>query len=319
MYSQPPLSKAPLRVRVIVNPAAAAGRALHRVGEISAAMRRYDLTHEIVLTRERGHATDLARAARGDGVDVIAVAGGDGTLGEVAQAYLGPDGAPIPGPDLAVIPCGTGGDFAKTLGMSGALDEAVARIRLGVRRPLDLGIVRLVGEGGLDVVRAFVNVASFGISGAVDTLVNAGPKWLGGRAAFFTATLRAMATYRNAAVRVKVDGRLFFEGPVFNVAIANGRYFGGGMMIAPHADVGDGRFDVVAIGDLTRREALGLSAKIYRGAHLAADGVRVTSGVSVDAEPVHAWASVLADVDGEQAGRLPLRADLAKGAITLRA
>jgi diacylglycerol kinase (ATP) len=306
-------------VRVIVNPAAAAGKALHLVGDIGEAMRRYDLTHEIVLTRERGHATELARAARGDGVDVIAVAGGDGTIGEVAQAYLGPDATPIKGPDLAVIPCGTGGDFRKTLGMSGALDEAVARIRHGARKPLDLGIVRLVGEGGIDIVRAFVNVASFGISGAVDTLVNAGPKWLGGRAAFFLGTLRAMATYRNAAVRVKVDGRIFFEGPAFNVAIANGRYFGGGMMIAPHADLGDGRFDIVAVGDLTRRETLGLSGKIYKGSHLAADGVRVTSGMSVDAEPVHAWASVLADIDGEQSGKLPLRADIAKGAITLRA
>jgi diacylglycerol kinase (ATP) len=302
-----------------VNPAAAAGKALHRVGEIGEALRRYDLTHEIVLTRERGHATELARAARGDGVDVIAVAGGDGTIGEVAQAYLGPDGAPIKGPDLAVIPCGTGGDFRKTLGMSGALDEAVARIRHGTRKPLDLGIVRLVGEGGVDVVRAFVNVASFGTSGAVDTLVNAGPKWLGGRASFFLGTLRAMATYRNAAVRVKVDGRIFFEGPAFNIAIANGRYFGGGMMIAPHADIGDGRFDVVAVGDLTRREAIGLSSKIYKGAHLAADGVRVTHGMSVDAEPVHAWGNVLADIDGEQSGRLPLRADIAKGALTLRA
>src|SRR5580704_2555105 len=79
------------RVRVILNPSAGSGSALRRVGEIDETLRRFDLPHEIVLTRQRGHAQELARAAAEDGVDVIAVVGGDGTLNEVAQAYLGPN------------------------------------------------------------------------------------------------------------------------------------------------------------------------------------------------------------------------------------
>jgi diacylglycerol kinase family enzyme len=91
------------------------------------------------------------------------------------------------------------------------------------------------------------------------------------------------------------------------------------MMIAPHADPSDGRLEIVMLGDLSTRELLGLTGKVYRGAHLAADGVRVTSGVTVEAEAVHPWASVLVDVDGEQPGKLPIRATLAKGALTFRA
>ena len=304
------------RVRVILNPSAASGLALHKVGEIGDALRRYELRHEIVLTRARGHAAELARAARADGADVIAVVGGDGTLNEVVQAYVGDDGEPIAGPGLAVIPCGTGGDFRKTLGMSGALDEAVARIRHGTRRAVDLGVLCITGHDGELKTHAFVNIASFGIGGQVDAIVNDSPKWLGGKTAFFVGTLRAMASYKNASVRVKVDGTTWFEGPIFNVAIANGRYFGGGMMIAPHADPSDGRFEVVAIGDLSRGEVIGLTGKIYKGAHLASDGVRVTHGTRIEAEAVHPWATVLADVDGEQPGKLPLRASILKGALT---
>jgi YegS/Rv2252/BmrU family lipid kinase len=251
-------------------------------------------------------------------VDVVAIGGGDGTVNEVMQAYVSPSGDAVPGPDLAIVPFGTGGDFKRTFGMSGALDEAIARIRHGARRHVDLGVLRLVSHAGVDVVRAFVNVASFGLGGHVDAVVNDSPKWLGGRASFFLGTLRAMAVYKNASVRVKVDGALWHEGPIVSVAVANGRYFGGGMMIAPHADPSDGRFEVVLLGDLSRRELLGLTTKIYKGAHLAADGVRVTSGTRVEAEPVHPWASVLLDVDGEQPGKLPMRASLAKNALTFR-
>ena len=85
------------------------------------------------------------------------------------------------------------------------------------------------------------------------------------------------------------------------------------MMIAPHADPRDGRFECVALGDLTRTEVVGLSAKIYQGAHLAAHDVKVTSGTRVEAEPLHPWASVLLDVDGEQPGKLPVKATHAQG------
>ncbi|HEY2513622.1 MAG TPA: diacylglycerol kinase family protein, partial [Polyangiaceae bacterium] len=284
------------RVRVILNPSAAAGAALHKVGAIGEALRRFELPHEIVLTRARGHAKELARAAAADEVDVIAVVGGDGTLNEVAQAYLGESGEALGGPDLALIPCGTGGDFKRTLGMSGALEEAVARIRHGQRRAIDLGVLRMVGNAGEEKVYAFVNIASFGIGGLADSIVNESPKWMGTKPAFILGILRAMAAYKNASVRVKVDGKPWYEGPAFNIAVANGRFFGGGMMMAPHADPSDGRLEVVALGDLSRAEVVALSTKIYQGAHLGARGIKVTSGTRVEAEALHPWANVLMDV-----------------------
>jgi diacylglycerol kinase (ATP) len=307
------------RVRVILNPSAAHGRTLRRLAEIEEALRRHDLKHEILLTQGPAHATELGRAAKADGVDVVAVVGGDGTLNEVVQAYLDENGEPVAGPDLMLIPSGTGGDFKRTLGLDGSIDDAVGRIRKGTRRPIDLGVLRFEPHPGQVPFRAFVNVASFGIGGQVDALVNSTPKWMGGKASFFLATLRAMARYKNASVRVKVDGHEWYEGPVFNVAVANGRFFGGGMKIAPQADPSDGRFELVCIGDLTKLEAVGLSSKIYKGEHLSAAGVKATVGTRVEAEPMHAWASVLLDVDGEQPGKLPMTATIAHGALTFRA
>ena len=114
--------------------------------------------------------------------------------------------------------------------------------------------MELTADDGARVVRAFLNIASFGIGGLTDRIVNTTPKWIGGRAAFFTGTLRAMFAYQNAPVRVLVDGQPFHEGPIFNVASANGRFFGGGMKIAPEADPSDGQLDVVVLGDLGRAE-----------------------------------------------------------------
>lgn len=298
-------------VLVIANPRSAAGATAERLPQIERALRRQGLPYELVCTQQPGHATELARAHRD--VDVIAVVGGDGTLNEVAQAYLDREG-----PDLAIIPSGSGGDFRKTFDLADSIESAVAQIRFGKRRPVDLGVIDAVDELGRPITRAFVNIASFGVGGAVAELVNATPKWLGGRATYFLGTLRALASYKNVEVRLRVDGAAFYEGRVFAVAIANGRYFGGGMKIAPHADPSDGRLEVVVLGDMSRTDVLALAPKIYSGAHLGAAYVSIGAGATIEAEPLHAWSKVLIDLDGENPGRLPLRATLRPSALTLR-
>jgi diacylglycerol kinase family enzyme len=142
---------------------------------------------------------------------------------------------------------------------------------------------------------------------------------MGGKAAFFLGTLRAMLVYKDPAVRVIVDGRPWLEAPIFNVALANGRYFGGGMMIAPDADPSDGLLDVVALHDMTRLQSVALAQHIYKGAHLGLPGVSTTRAKVVEAAPLARGNEVLIDMDGETPGKLPLRAELAPGALRLRA
>ncbi len=306
------------RVRLILNPRAGSGAAARRLPHILQAMRRLDLRFEVARTAEPGDASRLAREAFNDGVDVVAVVGGDGTLNEAVQAWLDDRGEPRRGPELAVIPIGTGGDFKRTLGLSGDVDEAVSRLRGDKLMPVDLGVMRLVDFAGKDSIRAFVNITSFGIGGVTDTLVNQAPKWLGGKASFFVGSARALIRYRNAHVRVVVDGTTFVDGPIFNVAMANGRYFGGGMMIAPEADCSDGMFDVVCLGDMTRRESLALSSKIYRGAHVGVPKVSTTRGKSIEAVAAPGQADVLLDMDGETPGKLPISVSVAQSLLQVR-
>jgi len=270
-------------------------------------------------TERPGDATRLAREAGRAGLDCTIVMGGDGTLNEVCQAYLDERGNPLSGPPLGLIPAGTGGDFRKTLGLGTDLEASVEHLVTHEPRPIDLGVLEATAPNGQPVTRAFVNITSFGLGGLTDRVVNAGPKWLGGKSAFFLGTLRALAAYRNAAVRVKVDGAVWLESPIVNVALSNGRFFGGGMQIAPDADPSDGRFDVVALGDLTRLQIVGLTQHIYAGTHLGRPDISVTRGTLVEAEALVPDAEVLVDMDGETPGRLPLRARIAPGALLFRA
>ena len=307
-----------MKLRVLVNPKAGAGIAVRKIPAISRALERAGHPHDVVETRAPGDAPRLLDQARQDGVTCLAVVGGDGTLNEVVQGYLDAAGDPVPGPELALIPAGTGGDFRKTFGLGDSVDEAVRRLGAADARPLDLGVLELTADDGARVVRAFLNIASFGIGGLTDRIVNTTPKWIGGRAAFFTGTLRAMFAYQNAPVRVLVDGRPFHEGPIFNVAIANGRFFGGGMKIAPEADPSDGQLDVVVLGDFGRAETVLLSPKIYQGRHGEHRKVHATRGALVEAEALNSSTRVLIDLDGETPGRLPIRARLAPGALAIR-
>jgi diacylglycerol kinase (ATP) len=308
-----------MKLRLIVNPTAGSGRAARRVPALKRVLDQHGIQAEIAETRAPGDATRLVHEARADGVECLLVMGGDGTLNEVSQGYLGADGEPLPGPDLALLPSGTGGDFRKSFDLGTEVEQAVERLKHAAPRPLDLGILELTAHSGETIRRAFLNITSFGLGGLTDRLVNSGPKWIGGRAAFFVGTLRAMVSYKNAPVRVRVDGKVCLEAPILNVAIANGRYFGGGMKIAPDADPSDGLFDVIALHDLSRAQGVALAHRIYQGSHVGQPGVRVARGAFVEAESLVPRAEVLIDMDGETPGRLPLSARIAQGVLRIRA
>jgi YegS/Rv2252/BmrU family lipid kinase len=308
-----------VHLRVILNPTAGSGGAARKKAAILRSLTVGGAAPEVVHTEGPGDAGRLIREARRDGVECAVLVGGDGTLNDAVQGYLDEEGQLVPGPDLGLIPSGTGGDFRRTFELTDSVEDAAERLLKASPRPLDLGLLTVTSHDGKRVRRAFLNITSFGIGGLTDRIVNASPKWIGGKATFFLGTLRAMLVYRNAPVRVLVDGKPWLEAPIFNVALANGRFFGGGMLIAPNADPADGLLDVVALHDMSKVRAASLSQHIYKGTHLGLPGVSVTRGKVIEAEPMAASTEVLVDMDGETPGKLPLRAELAPGALRLRA
>ncbi len=188
--------------------------------------------------------------------------------------------------------------------------ERISRRRT---RELDVGLATYHNRQGAAVRRHFLNIADFGSGGAVVDRVNRTTKVFGGRMSFLWAILRTLPKYRNTRVRYRADGR---EGEVVmnNFVVANGRFFGGGLMPAPHAEMDDALFDVVIIGDIAFKQVRRNLGKLRRGEHLGLPEITHFRAASVETECVE---PALLDLDGEMVGSSPTRFELLPKAIRL--
>ncbi len=306
------------RTLLIVNPSAQNGQLGRRWPELGATLRRELGSFEEAMTSGPGDATRLAREAVEAGVDTVVAVGGDGTTNEVVNGFFDGDRARGSTTALAVLPFGTGGDFRKSIGLPPDTRTAARVLAERQLRTIDVGHLELTGRDGAPQTRIFVNIASFGVSGLVDEYVNQTSKRLGGRLSFMLATARAGFTYDNQRVRLVFDGDSAgaVDVTIYLVAVANGRYFGGGMNIAPQAELDDGQFDVVAMGDVSKWELLRHGRRIYNGTHLELEKVSHRRARTVRAEPV-GKEPVRLDVDGETPGILPATFRLLPGALRL--
>lgn len=309
---------------VIVNPKSQGGAVGKRWPDLADSIARI-LPFDELHTSGPGDATLLTRQALQGGADRVIALGGDGTVNEVVNGFFDEQGAPVkPEATFGLLPYGTGGDFRRTMNIPRSLPEAAAIIAAGHRRRIDLGKLTYTAPpsaGGGDQVRLFANIASFGVSGVVDRLVNESGKKLGGKLSFAIATARATWSYRNQRVELVFDGEPAsrVELTVNTVAVANGRFFGGGMMMAPDADVEDGILDVVCMGDFGFGDLLRSGRRLYKGTHLTMDKVSHRRAKLVEALPMDPSEAVELDVDGENLGRLPARFEVAPAAIWMAA
>jgi YegS/Rv2252/BmrU family lipid kinase len=305
-----------LRTLVVVNPASRGGATRKRFERILPRVREVLGACDIEWTRGPRDAERIAREGVRAGVERVVVAGGDGTMSEVVTGILAADLGRYA--ELAMLPLGTGGDLRRTLGVPADLEDALAAIARGERRPLDAGRARFQGRDGRETSVYFVNIASLGISGLTTELVNQAPKGLGGRVSFLVGTLRSIASYRAAdhPVELRLDGEVIHKGPLVLAAAANGRYFGGGMQVAPDARPDDGLLDVVVVPGLSKLRLLAELPRIYRGTHIGVGGVLSQRGRVLEATPLGGeppWV----EIDGEPLGRLPARIEILPGALTL--
>jgi diacylglycerol kinase (ATP) len=302
---------------VIVNPQSQGGRLGKRWHEISETLARA-FPFDDVHTKGPGDATVLAREALRGGAERIVAIGGDGTISEVVNGFYEGGKAIASHASFALVPFGTGGDFRRTIEMPIEIADAAKVIAANHTRAIDVGRLDFVAHDGSRQSRMFANIASFGVSGVVDRLVNESGKKLG-RLSFALATARAAWSYKNQRVQLIFDGdaKSRVEATINTVAVANGKYFGGAMMVAPDAEVDDGQFDVIAMGDFGFGDLVTSGRRLYKGTHLAMDKVTVRRARVVDAEPIDASAVVELDVDGEPLGRLPARFEIVAGGLTM--
>jgi YegS/Rv2252/BmrU family lipid kinase len=304
------------RTVLVVNPRSQGGRLGKRWKDIADTVGRAFPFDELI-TQGPHDATRLTRDALRSGAERVVAMGGDGTINEVVNGFFDDQGKPIaPEASFGVIPFGTGGDFRRTVHLPTELADAARVIAANHRRRIDVGRLEFTATGGARGARMFANIASFGVSGVVDRLVNESGKKLG-RLSFALATARATWSYTNQRVQLVFDGGDRVEATINTVAIANGRYFGGAMMVAPHAELDDGQFDVIAMGDFGFADLLRSGRRLYQGTHLTMDKVTARRARVVEAEPIDPGAVIELDVDGENPGRLPARFELVPAALWL--
>ena len=309
---------------LVVNPKSGGGATGRTFGALRSTIERALGKVEVSMTERPGHGIDLAREAAIAGHPLVIAVGGDGTIHEVVnglmQARSGGYGTKSDSTQLGIIGQGTGGDFRKTLGLEHRLDRYVDAIASGKQRQLDVGKFSGGGKAG----HYFVNILSVGMGGLVDRYVAEAPRFLGGKAAYFGASLKALLNARLGNVRCTVtkDGKT--EEHVirsFMIAVCNGKYFGGGMKVAPMAEVDDGAFERVALGATSKIGFAMTSGSIYSGEHIGHAGTVHLRGQKMKLELVNedAKSVYLLDVDGEPMGGLPLEIEVVPKALMLRA
>ncbi len=307
-----------LQTLLVVNPKSQNGALGKSWPRLSKIVRRHLGSFEEAFTKRPEDATRITREALRNGVDLVVAIGGDGTINEVANGFF-EYGKPIAEQaSMGILPFGTGGDFRKTIGLPKDIEKASEILGRFETKRIDLGRLDYTTRDGGRGQRIFVNITSFGISGEIDEEVNRASKRLGGRLSFMLATAKVSFRFKAKRVRVVFDGNedTSIDTDISTIAVANGRFFGGGMQVAPHAEVDDGLFDVVAIGDMGPLESMWKGRRLYSGSHLALDNVSERRASSVYAESLDGQ-DVLIDMDGEVPGMLPATFTLMPQALSL--
>lgn len=249
-----------MRVKVIINPRSGKGRAREQTGMIDALGRRY-AEMDIVPTQRPGHATELAAAAVAEGYDLVVAAGGDGTVHEVVNGLVGPDGkATLP---LGIIPIGSGNDLAFGLGIRENAEEAVQRIFTGQRRTIDLGHV--VDDRGRSGV--FHNNLGIGFDAIVvmrtETITR-----IQGFAMYLTAVLQTIAFYYETPyMTIDFDGQPVNQRALFLYA-GVGTRGGGGFLMTPDARWDDNLIDTCLCNPVGRLTMLYMLTRVMKGTHV---------------------------------------------------
>jgi diacylglycerol kinase (ATP) len=290
-----------MTVVVVANPAAGRGKAGKLIGRVDAELNSLGVDHHVRASQSAGDLEHLARRAAEDGAEIVAVLGGDGSVGAAANGLIGTEAA------LAVLPAGTGDDFAKAIGCG----KLVAATRL-LASP-DIRKVDAVKVTAGAQVRHYVNIAGAGFDSEVNEAANAMPVQLGGTGTYVAAVLSTLRRFVPARYEITVDAeRMSLEAML--VVVGNGRSYGGGMKVFPHASITDGRIDVCIVHALSKAAFLRAFPRVFRGKHTDHPKVTMLGGALVTVE---ANRRIQVYADGERVGSLPAIFEVCPGALRL--
>ena len=293
---------------VIVNPASATGGTGEAWPQIASDLRSQFGPFRVLFTKHRGDAAALANEAARKGTKFIIACGGDGTISEVANGILS-SGKDV---ELGILPSGTGGDFRRTLEIPSQSRAAARVLRSGRTLRIDVGRVSFIDHNGNEAMRYFLGVASCGMS--TDVIQRVKAHRISFAASLLQTALRTVPIHLVVQLDDSQERRLI----VSNLCVANARYFGGGMKIAPDAKLTDGKFDIVGVGDLSTLKLFTSAPKVYLGSHLSMPEVSHALARKITVRPADRAAEISLEVDGELPGKLPATFQIIPEALRVR-
>ena len=305
---------------IIINPAAAGGAAGRSWASAAATIRSHFGPFECAFTEGEGDATRIAEEHSRAGRRLLITYGGDGTISEVARGILR-SSADV---ELGFLPQGTGADFLRTIGTPNRLADAARALGNGKPKRIDAGRIEYTDAQGETVSRYFINSSSFGLSGEVAARINRANRSsgigsaLGGKLAYATHTVKAAFAFEAPEVWLEADEGEKRRLRITQVSVNNGRFFGGGMKIAPEARLVDGLLDLVVIRKVSFARILADGPRIYTGTHVSLPEVDHARVKSIRAWPVDETVRVGVEVDGETPGTLPARFEVHPASLTVR-
>lgn len=258
-----------------------------------------NLEYNFVETSWAGHASLLAKEFSEEGYSHIIAVGGDGSLHEVVNGVLDSSSNPIVG----LLPNGSGNDFAKTVKVPQGLNEVFDCIKNESVEKIDIGEIHYTTNHGVSASRFFINISDLGIGAEVVQRVNSASRFLGAGLIFYKAILQSFLTYKNKSLTCKADDWLW-SGKLNSFVMANGRYFGNGMCIAPDANPTDGLFQIVIIGDITVYDYIKQIRKIKKGNRIDHPKLEYKEAKTLTLEAEHPCGI---EADGEFLGYTPCR------------
>jgi YegS/Rv2252/BmrU family lipid kinase len=299
-----------LHAKVIVNPVAGACSTRRKWPRISKLLKYVGLSFDYEYTEGVGHAVELARVAASDGYQYIVAVGGDGTVNEVANGIL----RSINPTEirLGVVSTGTGSDFARSTGIPRDYTSACSSLCSSRGRLIDVGMAEFKDKGQT-LQRFFVNVAGVGFDATVVEATEKLPKYFGGTIPYLGGLFRSLFNYQNKLVTLSMGGKVDVK-RILNVVVANGSYVGGGMYIAPKAELSDSLLDVLIIADMGKFELLKALPMVYKGTHVNHPKVRMEQVAHISIESSE---RVLVYADGELLGECPVAFWLIPAALNI--
>ena len=273
---------------------------------------------EVTVSRARRprDAEELSRKALRNGAESILVAAGDEAINGVVNGFFEGGEPVLENPRLGIIPTRGGGDLARDLGISNHVIEAVGRIEADEPSPIDLG--RVVTAGGTS--RYFANAATVGIGTEIGRSAKSS-QWLkkrDGDLAFNWTALKTGLLHSRFPLHISIPkGPQSLRWDANCVAVCNGKSFGGGLSLAPEADLSDGFLDVIVVHDLSKTDFLKSLRDLRRESEPDLEGVSMVRTSSVLLSSEDPERKVPIDIDGRSVGNLPARFDVVPSAAML--